>query len=253
MISKREEFEWQLSNQDLPPKIVLEDTLTEALGKGQVLSGPFKGMKYSANRAVCSAYYPKILGSYESELHAIIDSFIKNEYSEVIDIGCAEGYYAVGLALKISSAEIFAFDTNYEARQLCYEMATENKVQNRIHIAGLCSPETLKKFPFTKRGLIVSDCEGFEAALFTSESIMNLMNCDMIIETHDWWDITISDKLRDVFSKTHHIQVIKSVDDIEKAKTYSSAVTQNASLRVKQQMFSEQRPGIMEWIICTPK
>ena len=36
--------------------------------KDVVFSGPFKGMKY-IDYSVCSAYYPKLLGIYEKELH----------------------------------------------------------------------------------------------------------------------------------------------------------------------------------------
>jgi len=43
---------------------------------------------------------------------------------------------------------------------------------------------------------------------------------DLIIEAHDFIDIEISPKLRSAFAKTHDIQSIKSIDDIERAHTY---------------------------------
>src|SRR6478672_6897407 len=65
-----------------------------------VQHGPFKGMKYPGVNSVGSALIPKLLGSYERELHPLIDSICAGQYDQVVDIGCAEGYYAVGLAMR---------------------------------------------------------------------------------------------------------------------------------------------------------
>jgi hypothetical protein len=50
-------------------------------------------------QAVGSALIPKLLGCYEAELHGVIACALNTTYDTIIDIGCAEGYYAVGLAL----------------------------------------------------------------------------------------------------------------------------------------------------------
>ncbi|MBT8196145.1 MAG: hypothetical protein KJO64_06945, partial [Bacteroidia bacterium] len=59
-----------------------------------VLNGPFKGLKYSSDNSFGSAFYPKLLGVYEKELHVVFNQIQNNNYSEIIDVGCAEGYYA---------------------------------------------------------------------------------------------------------------------------------------------------------------
>lgn len=63
----------------------------------RILAGPFRGMKYIEN-SHGSAYLPKILGSYEKELHKFIPRIVEEEYELILDIGAAEGYYAVGLS-----------------------------------------------------------------------------------------------------------------------------------------------------------
>src|ERR1044072_5114497 len=76
-----------------------------------VQEGPFKNMVY-VPKSVGSTLVPKLLGSYESELHSTLEEIIDRNYQKIIDIGCAEGYYAVGLALKNPKTKIHAFDTD---------------------------------------------------------------------------------------------------------------------------------------------
>lgn len=49
---------------------------------------------------------PNLVGSYESELHLQIEQLILERPQVVIDVGCAEGYYAVGLAQRLPDATI---------------------------------------------------------------------------------------------------------------------------------------------------
>jgi hypothetical protein len=111
----------------------------------------------------------------------------------------------------------------------------------------------LGEFTFTKRGLIICDCEGFEKALFNPSNIQNLKTCYLLIETHDFIDITISGTLIELFSPTHGITVIKSLDDIEKVRVYDYEEARSLSLATKLKLFSERRPAIMEWLYLTPK
>jgi Ribosomal protein L11 methyltransferase (PrmA) len=218
-----------------------------------VLHGPFGGMKYPSLSSVGSVVYPKLIGSYERELHGIIDAFILNHYTEVMDIGCAEGYYAVGLGLKLNNAKIYAYDTDETARKLCYDMAKLNGIEKKVTIKKTCTAEELAEFNFSGRGLVVCDCEGFEKYLFNEGNISNLKKCDLLIETHDFLDLSISGDLVRLFNNTHHIQIIKSIDDIEKAKTYVYDETNNLTLDQKMSLYRECRPAIMEWLICTSK
>ena len=64
-----------------------------------------------------SSCVPKLIGSYEEEVHPIIEEIIRRRYSIVVNIGCAEGYYAVGFALRIPDAIVYAFDVDTTAQQ----------------------------------------------------------------------------------------------------------------------------------------
>ncbi len=236
-----------------PPKIHAKIEVPIYLKSLQVLNGPFRGMKYPKIESIGSAIYPKLIGSYEREIQPTIEALSRNNYySEIIDVGCAEGYYAVGMALRCENSKIYAFDTNEAAQILCSEMADLNKVTEKVIISSTLTPEMLSSFNFTKRGLIICDCEGYEKDLFTKSNIYNLKECDLIIETHDFKDIEISTYLKELFEPTHNVESIYSIDDIQKALKYSYPQMVNIDLDEKKRIFREWRPSIMEWLICTP-
>lgn len=218
-----------------------------------VLNGPFKGMRYPSMASVGSTIYPKLLGSYESELHNVFSEFSHNKYSEIIDVGCAEGYYAVGLAMNHIDSKVYAYDINKDARQNCLDMAKLNGVNESLYIRSALTSEGLGAFKFSNKGLIVCDCEGFENELFNASNIENIKNCDLIIELHDFKNIHISTHLKELFNATHTLESIYSIDDVHKTLSYDFPELEQLSLEHKRIILSEKRITIMEWLICRPK
>ena len=111
----------------------------------------------------------------------------------------------------------------------------------------------LTQIPIRGKGLVISDCEGYEKELFVKETARQMSHCDFLIEVHDHVDITISSALREVFGKTHDIEVVESVDDIKKAKTYEYAELAGEDLRTRKRLLAEHRRSTMEWFLITPK
>lgn len=223
------------------------DLFEKILQQAVVKHGPFTGLKYPSFTSYGSSIYPKILGCYELEITDIIQQIVNTGYTEILDIGCAEGYYAVGFALKSPSSKVYAYDTDEQARGFCKDMANLNGVADKVTINAFCSAETLAGFNFTKKGLIFCDCEGYEKQLFNKQNLPNLTRCDLLIETHDFIDITISEYIETLFKDTHDIQIIRSLDDITKAKTYNYAEAKNLDIRQREKLYHEGRPHIMEW------
>src|SRR5712671_386661 len=124
--------------------------------KKEILRGPFKGIQYASFDSAGSSLLAKILGSYEDELHETIYSILNNNYSEIIDVGCAEGYYAVGFAKKTSAKKIYAYDTDKNAIALCMQNAQLNSAADKIIPGDFCSDQTLADFKFTAKGFIFS-------------------------------------------------------------------------------------------------
>lgn len=223
----------------------------------EVKNGAFKGMKYPDLISCGSSIYPKLLGFYEPELNDIFDIINSKTYSEIIDIGCAEGYYAIGLALKHPAARIFAYDTNSLATKQCEKMAKLNNVNERISIGGFFSPEELGNFKFSNKGLIICDCEGYENQLFNSDNIDNLKNIDLLIEIHDFVDYNISYNVLELFNYSHDYQVVRSMDDTLKLNKQLSKMgfkeIEKLSYYDQFQAVAECRRFTMEWIFFTPK
>ena len=239
----------EIERQRLNDKIK-EDKLKFLFKDLTVLNGPFKGMKYPDFNSHGSALFPKLLGSYESELHADLEIILKCEYDVVIDIGCAEGYYAVGIAMRMPKAQIYAYDLNEEAIKACREMSELNNVQDRINLDSFCNDKTLATFNFGKRGLIISDCEGYEISLFTPESVANLVNCDVLIELHDLYNEKISLEIERVFEKSHHIKKVYSESTFKRLLNFKEAsLLSNDEIN----QFMRERNGIMAWALLTPK
>src|SRR4051812_16894208 len=81
----------------------------------QVLNGPFAGMNYIFP-CVGGSYLAMITGNYEYELHGAIEQLCRQAPDLLVDIGTAEGYYAVGMARCLPRARVVGYDLNRRAR-----------------------------------------------------------------------------------------------------------------------------------------
>ena len=240
-------------NAPTPPVLDMGAALKTISPDMVVRHGVFRGLKYPAEKSVGSVLIPKLLGSYEQELQPLLQRLVTRNYSEIVDIGCAEGYYANGLGRLFPASKIFAYDTNPEGIRLCRLMAQANQIEDRIVTGSFCDVAVLQKLPLTRRALVVSDCEGYEKHLFTPETVRKLINHDVLIEVHDMVDITISAQLRTVFQATHDLEIIQSVDDIKKAQTYDYPELAAFNLAQRKILLAEHRATIMEWFYFSPR
>jgi predicted O-methyltransferase YrrM len=238
-----------------PPEIGVADPADlERISKDSTVKhGPFKGLKYPSANSVGSVMLPKLLGSYEKELHPVIEEVCGLPYSKIIDVGCAEGYYAIGFAMRNPGAHVYAYDTEKFAREFCRTLAETNNVSERVTIEGFCSGETLKGLSDGGRNLIFCDCESYEKQLFTEDLVPYLATSDLIIELHDLDDIEISTYISNLFKETHEQIFIQSIDDIQKAKTYRYEELEGLDLANRKRILAENRLTIMEWVFLKSK
>jgi hypothetical protein len=127
-----------------------------------VQSGPFKGMSL-VPEAPSSLLCPKILGTYETEIHAAIAT--KGRYDRLINIGSGEGYFAVGTLMIDPELTAVAFDILPKARELTDKLAEMNHVSGRLEIQAECGSETMAELA-KPRSLFLIDIEGAELGLF---------------------------------------------------------------------------------------
>jgi SAM-dependent methyltransferase len=207
----------------------------------RVQQGPFAGMTY-VDEATCSTLAPKLIGSYEAELHPALAEILATEYTTIIDVGCAEGYYAVGLALQMTRAKVYAFDIDAHARTLCKEMARLNFVENRVFVEEACTHLRLREL-IDERTLVVCDCEGCEFELLRPEIVSGLDKTDLLVELHDFINPRIKSTLVSRFELTHHVLIIETKQRM--AANYRALDGFNA----QTQLFAlaELRGAHMEW------
>lgn len=187
---------------------VLAKKQVDSLANGKVISGPFAGMRYIEN-SVGSAYMPKILGTYELELHSIIQDLCSERFTLIIDVGAAEGYYAVGMAMRNLSTRIIAFETEPEGQDLLKKMAQLNNVVDRITIAGTCDISSLENvLNFQDKCLLIMDVEGAEKELLNPEIIPKISNCEILLELHECICPGVAEIIKSRFSHTHNIERI---------------------------------------------
>jgi precorrin-6B methylase 2 len=194
----------------------------------RVSGGPFAGLTYPD--ASAKSLIPKLLGVYERELHAAVEAAIAAEPEVVVNVGAADGYYAVGLARRCPAAAVHAFEADAAEHALLERVATANGVDLRI--AGAARPEDLP----AGRMLLVIDCEGCEAALLQAD---RLRSATVIAELHDF--VVPGDPIVARFADTHAVQLIQ---------TGPQPPPRGDAVALA---LSEYRPGPMRWAVMIPR
>ncbi len=217
----------------------------------KVLSGPFAAMEYTDCQSFGSSFPPKILGTYEAELHDVIRDIIQEDYEVIINVGCGEGYYAIGLAREMPDVKVYAYDIDAEARQACRRMAEKNGVSKRVKIGGHFSLEELDNIDADGNGFLLCDCEGGEKDIFCpSEDNWGglVQDFDLLIEVHEFMDLGLSDYLQGVFESTHSADIIQSIDDVFRPREITCPFLGGLTPDEKMRIMSEKRPTTMEWL-----
>lgn len=207
-----------------------------------IQGGPFRGLRY-VRRAHCSALPPKIAGTYEQELHAYLPRLFAGRPDVFVDVGAAEGYYAVGVAVAGWSDRVIAFEAEPDALAACRELMAANHVDAaRLDLRGACTPEALQSVLAAARPALMIDVEGFEAFLLDPLRVPDLARCPILLEYHDFVLPGLSDEIRRRFAPTHDItpigQAPRRADDLVTADPLLRALPAD----IRRRVLSEQRP-----------
>jgi hypothetical protein len=156
-----------------------------------------------------SALLPKLLGTYEAEVQPVVEAAAGRGYELVIDIGAAEGYYAVGLALRMPRARVVAFEADPGAQARCRELIALNRVADRIDLRGAFGPAAAGEFA-GRRALVVCDVDGYEVELFAPARAAAWSRADLLIELHDFLGRPCRDAVVGAFAATHAAELFDS-------------------------------------------
>jgi len=230
--------------------------LDELLGDGQFKSGIFKDMRY-VNESICGSILPKYLGLYEIELVPVFEQLFQLNFGKIIDVGAAEGYYAVGLALRFPGSPVIAFEATEEGRELLQQVIARNGVADQVEMKGLCDAPMLKAETDAcdPHGvhLLVMDVEGAEEDLLRLHAPKDLRNFHIVMELHDWVDPGMGERLQDKFAPSHTSTIIdarrREFADLSLPQSYLKRLCLSPSLL----SFSHERRLPMRWLVFQPK
>ena len=185
--------------------VLIQNTLLQQQGT-VVMEGPLAGLDFLPQSAE-GCHIAKLLGCYEQPLQPFIEQAILANYPTILNIGCAEGYYAVGMARRMPSAQVLAFDLNPKAQSICQALAQKNHVADRVHIGSLFKPEDFAAYA-DQKVLLLCDIEGGERDLLNPELSPALKGMDIILESHECLIPGITQLLIDRFKGSHEIRIV---------------------------------------------
>ena len=212
-----------------------------------ILNGPMRGMHF-LEQAVEGCYLPKLLGIYEQPLHPHLEAAITRGYGRLLNIGSAEGLYAVGFACRVKTLRVEAFDINPRAAEACRELAQRNGVADRVHAHGAF--QGFEKYA-GERVLVICDIEGAELDLLHPHHTQALKSMDVIVEAHECFRQGIVQELAQRFEPSHDLVLV--TDDgmrtIERSPEWFKA------LRHLDQILCtwEWRAGPTPWLVMRAK
>lgn len=213
----------------------------------RIRGGPFAGMEY-VTAATEGALIPRLLGTYESELHPHLAAFAASGLDCVVDVGCAEGYYAVGLARLMPAVTVHAHDIDEKARIACSQLAARNDVADRVIVGGEFRPQDFETFK-ERRVLVLVDAEGAELDILQPDLAPALAGMRVIVETHDVFRAGALATMMQRFASTHDIVRVDQQPKVFEMPDWLRALPHLDQLLAVW----EWRVAPTPWLVMTPK
>lgn len=224
------------------------DRLTH-VAAGRVLGGPFRGMRY-VTQAHSSQLGPKLLGTYEIELVDTIESILAMTSLDIVDVGAAEGYYAVGLLVRHPEARCLAFEGSAEARRDLVSLAALNGVTDRLDVGGFATSELLERaLQDRPRAVVIVDVDGGELAVVDPVAVPSLARAMLMVELHPHLLPDVQATLRTRLAGTHDLQYIGARD----REDGQLPTLVGFSRRQVLALAWEARPDDQGWLVATPR
>lgn len=235
----------------LYPRTLIGNAILARTGR-VVFSGPFRDLRY-VESSVGSVYFPKLLGTYERELHTAMEELIARRPARILDLGAAEGYYAVGLATRLTASSIVAYEEDEVGRGLLRQLAAMNSVAERIIVRGRCTPDTLAADLVEPGSVaIVCDIEGGEAAVLDPVAVAGLRKAWILVELHEFVVPGIGAELSRRFVASHHVERIEQRPRTVEDYPFPISVTRWLPEPYASELVQEHRPEPMSWLVLRP-
>jgi hypothetical protein len=221
----------------------------------RVYSGPFKGLRWIPQTDPNAEFdIPKLLGIYERELAPCMERACGLNFSLIVDVGAAEGYYAVGLAVRNPAAKVVAFEMQSKVQAELVKKATLNGVTERVQVCGKCEPQDLEQaLTGADRPFVICDTEGYEVELLDLKKVPSLSRAFILVELHEFAVTGITETIQRWYALTHKITHIwqeeRGPADFPFSDLYARCLPSSYLLWA----VGESRPERMAWLWMEPK
>jgi precorrin-6B methylase 2 len=179
-----------------------------------------------------------LLGIYEQE---VLDSLTRKPatYRVFIDVGAADGYYAIGVLVCGLFDRTYCFEASESGRQIIKENAAQAGVANRLIVNSDAQHDFLDQIPSNElaNAVILMDIEGGEFDLLTDENLDRLRRSILIVELHEW-------RLKD---GSHKLQ--RLLDACETTHSVSRMTTTSRDLSIFPEL--REMSDTDRWLVCS--
>lgn len=222
--------------------------------QGTVKYGPFKGLQLDRD-----TWWGKLdlgsqcLGLYEKEILNLIEATEAGRFSTFIDIGAADGYYAIGMLVSGKIGKTICFEQTEKGRAVIAENWKKNHSVGELTILGEANAASFAALHAQDlaNALVLVDIEGFEFELLTDEVLALLKSCTVIIEIHHWMDDFLN-KYNAFLRNAAHYFEIETIQRVER-ETSNLPELRDFTDDNRLLLTSERRPGMMRFLQLTPK
>jgi hypothetical protein len=216
-----------------------------------VVDGPFAGMWYG----IPVPHLPAYLGTYELELRPLLAELAGSRFDVLLNVGAADGYYAVGLARLWPAARVVAFELIPAKRANVRRVASENGVDERLQVEEACTPGRLDELTREAgRPLVWMDVDGAEMELLDPELVPGLRRAEIVVELHEFLAPNAREILAARFAPTHGSQLVASEDRrVEqfplRGRFWRTGLGRAAACEAMQ----ERRSASQDWLHLRPR
>ena len=167
-------------------RITLSKRLFRKFG-GEVRYGPLQGLRLRLDATWGAGDRAgMLLGLYEKEVVEVLAKALCDR-AVFIDIGAADGYYAVGLLNAGLCEKSIAFEMSAKARESIGDLARLNNVSDRLTICGAAREDTLQslgKDASFEQCVVLCDIEGAEVTVLNENALRIMAGAIIVIELH---------------------------------------------------------------------
>lgn len=221
---------------------------------GVVKYGPFKGLSLGKKLwwgkgdlgSMC-------LGLYEIEILNFFYSKELEDRKNFIDIGAADGYYAIGLLYSGRVNSAVCFELSESGRSTIHSNWMLNGEPGELKINGNVFDnfeEKTANIDFSKAFVLV-DIEGAEFSFLTSEMLSYLKKTFIVIEIHNWVENFI-DEYSNLLKRADEYFDVTILDRVERS-TFNFEELRSYTDDNRLLLTSEARPCNMRFLVLKPR